>query len=284
MVNAVLLFEAYLNAAIPYIDMKWLADPIVHTFALLVKNQSNQSLYFKLFNAIPNWDFGTSLPGSDENALGAISAGSSKLFMIDMVREVPVGETYDGGNLTLKAYTDAGYTNEIASDELYATIDIQDIENWTDVAISDFDDGTAQGWSLSGFGVSNSKSVEVGGYSLLFQSPTSDFQVVWTTAYAQKSVDIPNRNKCSLGFFLTWINGGIDYLRVKVLLNSIEILSWYKTFPVDGVDIWEKFVANLSPYKGQSKTIKIELYVAQRRYATPGAKYWLDRIVIAGKD
>ncbi|GAH32866.1 unnamed protein product [marine sediment metagenome] len=49
----VLIFEAYMNAAIPYIDKKWLADPVVHKHRLLVRNQSNQTLYFKLFNAIP---------------------------------------------------------------------------------------------------------------------------------------------------------------------------------------------------------------------------------------
>lgn len=270
MVNAELIFEAYLNAAIPYIDMKWLADPINHLWRLFVRNQSNQTLYFKLFNAIPNWDFGTSLPGSDEKELGAIGAGGSGYYNIDMVREVPVGEIYDDGNFTLKAYTDAGYSNEIASADKFVTIDIQDIENWTDVTIHDFDDGTVQGWSMTRFVLSQVKSVEAGGWSMY----ADDYVQTWEAMFLSKSLSIPNRNKCSLGFFYHTA----EPLNLSVSLDA-ETVFYVPGLPSTGTNWW-KVVVNLSPYRGQTKTIKVDFSVT----IAVNPKLAVDRIVLAGKD
>lgn len=269
MVNAELIFEAYLNAAVPYIDMKWLADPIIYKWYLTVKNQSNQTLWFKLFNAIPNWDFGISLPGSDELELGSIGAGSSISPVIDMVREVPVGETYDGDNLTLKAYTDAGYTNEIASADKFVTIDIQDVENWTDVEIFDFEDGTAQGWTLTYLSVSSDKSVEAGGYSIKGSNNVGDFEVA-----ASRAINIPNRNKCNLSFFFASAGSPAN---LRVSIDGVLIFNYPSA--LSAVAYWRKFSVNLSPYKNQSRTIEIRLYSASSSNIS-----WIDRIVVAGKD
>lgn len=270
MVNTELIFEANLNAAIPYIDKKWLADPINHSWSLKVKNQSNQTLYFKLFNAIPNWDFGTTLPGTDELVLGGIGAGSEINPIIDMVREVPVGETYDGGIFTLKAYTDPAYVIEIASADRYVTIDIQDIENWTDVEIFDFDDGTAQDWTLHDFVVWSDKSVEAGGYSL-----RCDHWGIAADAYISRAIVIPNRNKCNLSLFCA-IAGNYSNLRVHV--DTEMVFQYHATIPTSAY--WTKFSVNLSPYKGQTKTIKIVVRAPEYSYQN----FWWDRIVVAGKD
>ncbi|GAI85225.1 unnamed protein product, partial [marine sediment metagenome] len=267
MVNAELIFEAYLNAAIPYIDMKWLADPINHLFPLTIKNQSNQTLYFKLFNAISNWDFGTTLPGTDELELGGIGAGSSSTPGINMVRELPVGDVYDGGNFTLKAYTDPAYVDEIASDDLYVTIYVMETENWTDVEIFDFpyENGGAevcksQGWTLSGFGCNQTKSVEAGGCALNWDVPKQS-GVAWVnvSAYVERALAIPNRNMCSLAFFLTWWFGGSDRARgfyMNITLDGVLIYSRLN-FPAGTQSIWHKISLNLSPYKGTTKTLRL---------------------------
>lgn len=292
MVNAELIFEAYLNAAVPYIDMKWLYDPIIHRWMLLVRNQSNQTLWFKLLNAIPNWDFGTSLPGSDEKELGSIVAGNSSYYTIDMVREVPVGETYDGGNLTLKAYTDAGYSNEIASADKYVTIDIQDIENWTDVTIYDFpfvaEACDSQGWTLNQFTCNQIKSVEAGGCSL-YWSYNSGFITSWKYADVSRTISIPNRSKVSFSFFYFYDRyfQSSPYHDAVMKVYVDEELVFHRpgvpSFPVAGN--WAKVSVNLSQYKGETKTIKIDLgiYGGKSGY-WDGAYTFIDRVVIAGKD
>lgn len=275
MVNAYLVFEAYLIADEVYIDKKWLADPVNHTWILKVKNQSNQTLYFKLFNAILNWDFGTSLPGTDEKELGAVGAGSSISPLIDMVREVPVSEILDDGNLTLKAYTDPGYSNEIASADLYVTIDIQDIENWTDVTIYDFNDGTAQGWTLEGFSVSDVKSVEAGGYSLGgYCKRTAN------PCWISRTITIPNRNKCSLSFFITTAYPS-RLLDISVYVDGTLVFNYPNVFGSGVATTWAKISVNLSPYKGLTKTIKI--FPICNTDSDPLSPF-IDRIVVAGKD
>jgi len=271
MVNAYLIFEAYLNADKVCIDKKWLADPINHKWYLTVKNQSAQTLYFKLFNAIPNWDFGTTLPGTDDKELGAVSAGASKNFLIDMVREVPAGEITDEGNLTLKAYTDAGYSNEIASADLYVTIDIADTENWTDVEIFDFNDGTAQGWTLYGFSVDSSRSVEAGGYSLRGSTELKDM-------YISRTISIPNCTKCFLSFFyVVYIDYDDRVQNLRIYADEDMVFQYPSKLPEH--DYWDKISVDLSPYKGESKLIKIVIYDVSTNNSM-----WIDRIVIAGKD
>lgn len=280
-----LVFEAYLNAQLQLVDAKWLADPVNHRFGLFVRNQSSQTLYFKLFNAIPNWDFGTELPGTDEKELGSIGAGGSVWYPIDMVRELPVDEVIDTGNFTLKAYSDADYLNEIDSDPLSMVASIEDIETWDDVTISDFDDGTAQDWTLDGFEVNPAKSVEASGYSL--RRVFSDTHTVghWIYWYAQKSVYIPNRLKCRLGFFYTWAYGNFDKVRkgyIIVYVDGVAVFYENRKVAPASVSNWQKYLVDLTSYKGQTVLLKIGFGYDSIRYASYND--YIDRIVIAGKD
>lgn len=271
MVNAYMIFEANLNADKIYIDKKWLADPINHTWLLTVKNQSNQTLYFKLFNTIPNWGFGTSLPGTDEKELGGVGAGSSISPLIGMVREMPAGEVTDEGNLTLKAYTGSGYYDEIASVDLPVTINVVDTENWTDVEIFDFEDGTAQGWSLSGFSVASDRSVEAGGYSLRSSGLTGDRSI-------SRYIAIPNRTKCLLSLFFAAYRCPYGDMRdFRVYADGDLIYQYPASIPQHSY--WDKITVDLSPYKGQSKEIKMYIFGGH-----PDNIMWIDRIVVAGKD
>lgn len=295
MVNIELVFEAYLLADNICIDKKWIADPIYHIFYMTIRNQSGQPLYFKLFNDIDNWGFGGSLPGTDDVALGAVGAGAILTYYIGMVRAIPEIDVVDSGNLTLKAYTDSGYSNLVASLDLPVTINVEDIESFTDVDVSNFDDGTSQGWSLSNLSPSNDKSVEAGGYSL--KGSGGGTSVV---RQASKDIDLPNRDRVRAAFFFCykfWNNANevhcYSVTDAEVLADDekvfsipvIESLCFMGSYP-SGVTVerdWLKCVADLSAFSGLTKNIKVRLSTGSDHYALP-TTLWIDRIVIAGED
>lgn len=280
-------FEANLNADKIYMDMTYLPDPIKNKFWLTIRNQSLVILYFKIICNITNWSMDTPADGK----LGSVGAATIETFTPIITRAKPGAEATDSGNFTIEAYTDAAYTVKIGEDSLDVTVYIEDLENWTDVAKSDFDDGTAQTWTLAGnMTISNTASVEVGGYSARFYRAGFVSQVV----YLEKSISLPNRNKVRVSFFLAYELSGTATYPAFVRNLSFKV-DGVKVFDIPftvratvGLEIvregWFKFTADLSAYKGQTKTIRIEDEAGVVPSAPRHVTQWFDRIVIAGED
>jgi hypothetical protein len=281
------VFVANVNADKIYIDMSNIPDPVRHTFKLRILNQSNTTLYFKIICNVSNW----SLQTPSDGKLGSIGSGGSNNFDIVITREKPSTETIDSGYFTIQAFTDSGYNNKVSEDNLNVTVYFEDLENWTDVIISDFNNGTSQGWTLStGFSVSNDKSVETGGYSIK-SSGTSGSR----TMYIEKQISIPNRNKVRLNFYLTCVisnsyttakTGYVDHLSVKCDGNKVfEIapIFWGGSIPANTTYTygWSKFCCDISAYRGLTVVVRIEF--EEYTYDT-FINSWIDRIVIAGKN
>jgi hypothetical protein len=140
--------------------------------------------------------------------------------------------------------------------------------------------------------IANDRSVEAGGYSVKTPQVNSTSPV---TLYIEKSITLPNNNKVRISFYksLRFIYGygsGYGYfgnISIKVDGSAVysiplTILSGYSTGAA--VDLgWYKFTADLSAYKGQTVTIRIEWQL----WSNVAGLYtfsWLDRVVIAGKD
>jgi len=283
------IFKANLNADKIYIDMAYLSDPIKYSFWLTVKNQSLSGLYFKLICNIPNW----SLESPADGKLGGIGGGVTNTFIITIVRNKPETEVVDEGNLKIEAYTDSNYTNKISEDSLSVTVYIEDLESWSDVDISDFDDGTTQGWTLaSDMTISNDQSVEAGGYSArFFRNQKFDQEASLT-----KTISLPNRNKVRLSFFLAYrirtpdINYKAMIYNLSVYVDDVKVfdipftIDWVRN--EERIVGWLKFATDLSEYKGQTKTIKISC-MCKAEMPTNLFSYvylWYDNVVIAGKD
>ena len=286
------IFQANLNADKIYIDMTYLPDPITHKFWLTIQNQSLSTLYFKIICNITNWSLDTPADGK----LGSVAAGATKAFTPIITRSKPASETTDSGILTIEAYTDSNYTNKIGEDTLNVTVYIEDLESWTDVIKSDFDDGTEQGWTLApDMSIANDESVEVGGYSVRANEFTGS---VTKTFYVEKSIALPNRNKVRISFFLAFKARSGNYTVTELSLRYVSIkVDGVKVFDIPfivfgGLNFpknttsyygWVKMVGDLSAYKNQTKTVRIEWQECST--STYGhATGWLDRIVIAGKD
>jgi hypothetical protein len=269
-------FIANLNADKIYIDLTYLSDPITHKFWLTIQNQSLSTLYFKIISNITNWSLDTPADGK----LGATGSGATSTETITITRANPGSETTDSGSLKIEAYTDSGYTNKIGEATLSVTVYIEDLENWTDVTKSDFDDGTAQGWTLSNLTINNAYSVEAGGYSAVRISATGGT----ATTYLSKSVSLPNRNKVRIAFFLAG-KGTYSYAihDIAVYVDGTKVFDIPFSISAAGVQIgWIKFIADLSAYKGETKTLKVEAKI----YTQAGVVSFIafDRIVVAGKD
>jgi hypothetical protein len=285
------VFVANLNADKIFIDMSNIPDPTKHTFKLRIQNQANTGLYFKIVCNVSNW----SIYAPTNGQLGSVGSGSTADFDVTISRTKPSTETTDTGYFTIQAFTDSGYVNKVAEANLNATVYFEDLENWTDVIISNFNDGTAQGWTLgTGLSILNNKSVETGGYSVESSILTGGSR----TFYIEKTITIPNRNKVRLNFYLacrisnTHINtayaGHINSMSIKCGGNKV-----FEIVPIIfGGSIyqsntylygWSKFCGDLSAYKGQTVTVRIEFVeYSQNTYIQINS--WLDRVVIAGKD
>ncbi len=278
-------FTANLNADKIYMDLTYLDDPITKKFWLTIQNQSLSTLYFKIICNIPNWSISTPTDGK----LGGITSGTTATKTSIITRTNPATETTDSGNLTIEAYTDSDYTNKIGEAALSATVYIEDLENWTDVDKSDFNDGTAQGWTIEPSAytsITSNYSVEVGGYCVQFlRNWIFDVEV-----YVSKSVVLPNKNKVRVAFFIgayAVVEGGIYNLAVLVDGDKVFDIpfTWHPATSYPGVkEGWLKVVADLSAYKGQTITLKIRSYAKITGGGYQIAAVWFDRIVIAGKD
>jgi hypothetical protein len=284
-----LIFNANLNADKIFIDYSNLPDTIQHKFFITILNQSISTLYFKITSFISNW----TLTSPTDGKLGAISSGATSVFTITITRSKPTEETIDTGYLRVEAYTDSNYINLVGYADLNVTIYIEDLENWTDVTIYDFNDGTPQGWSLSsGLSVTNEKSVEVGGYSI----KTSTVNSTTATFYIVRNIALPNRNKVRINFYksltawATLQSATMSLRGLSVKVNDVKIFD----IPFDIILVslpansstsigWYKFCADLSAYKGQTVALKIEWTIISV-YAYGNTVSYLDRIVIAGKD
>jgi hypothetical protein len=285
-----MIFVANLNADKIYIDYSNLPDPVLHKFLLTIRNQSLSTLYFKILSYVSNW----SISDPSNGQLGAVGSGSTGTYTITMSRSKPTGEVTDTGYLRIQAFTDSAYSNKVGEVDLNVTVYIEDLENWTNVTINSFDDGTAQGWTLaSGMTVANDRSIEVGGYSL--KTPA----VINSTGsfYIYKDITLPNNNKVRISFYKSLMFQSQSAYTITGILSNLSVkASGDKTFDIplsvitDSVPSgathnlgWYKFTADLSAYKGQTVTIRIEWQLTASGASAVGYS-WIDRIVIAGKD
>jgi len=277
------VFTAYLDANKVFIDLNFLPSTVTYTFMLTIKNQTPQTLYFKVVLNIPNW----SISSPSGGALGSVSAGSSANFTVTISRANPNAETVDSGTMVVEAYTDSNYTNKVGSASLPVTITFENTEAWTNVMIDNFDDGTSQGWS--GGTVTSGLSIEAGGYS--YQTP--EVSGATTEKSISKSVTLPTGSKARITFYFvlkarnvysSTLTAYLNY--IKLLVNDTEVsrMGTVISLSVAGnttvyTSPWYKVTFDLTPYVGQTITIALVFgfNVPYNFYLSA----FVDRIVIA---
>lgn len=159
-----------------YTDLVSLPDPVKLSLIARMYNQDSIGLYFQVEGTGTGWTFTTHSHGliaSGANAYHNIPAFGSKTK--------PASATEEYVTITLKAYTDAGYTSlrwSFARTILLVYIDSAD-GSWTTDELDNFDDATVQGWArVNETNVDSSSFAVSTDYAL---SPAYSLKTQWTS-------------------------------------------------------------------------------------------------------
>ena len=257
-------------------------------------NKSPQLIYVKavITDANGNWTFDD---GTTSKELGSIDPFGSSNKYFTLKRAVPSEDVEDETfTITFEIYKDSGYANKI--DQITKTItayivDFRNNANWT-TEVSDFDDGTAQGWTLNLFTISDVASITADGYSAYYYLSGTT-----ATKYpsVEKTISIPSDvSKAGLIFnwgahlFSGWNGKYARFKYVRVYINGTKVYEDYVNATVD-YDPTHKYVGwyqgsiDLTPYAGQSITIKIEFEEKLDYSSTMWIKAAIDDIIFTHK-
>lgn len=130
-----------------YNDVVGMPDPVLLGVTIHYYNHSDTNLYMKIFGSGPSpWS-------SNSVELGLLNSGGSAYINLDnfLSRTKPTSETTEQITLTLRGYSDAGYSTLVYTFARDVTVIFikSDDGSWTLNEDDDFDDGTAQGWDVA---------------------------------------------------------------------------------------------------------------------------------------
>jgi len=127
-----------------YHDLASLPDPVIQGITIRYFNHDDVGLYFRITGS------GTGYTFTPVN-LGLLATGTNKYCNLDNFasRAKPSGEMGENITLTLKGYTDSGYSNlKWTFERIVQVIWINSADPaYTVDELDNFDDGTVQGWS-----------------------------------------------------------------------------------------------------------------------------------------
>lgn len=128
-----------------YTDIVNMPDPMMLGITIHYYNHADENLYMKIFIEGPSpWT---------PNALnlGLLNSGANAYVNLDNFtsRTKPTSAITEVLTLTLKGYSDSGYTNLLYTFSRSLTIVFikSDDGSWTTDVVNNFDDGTVQGWA-----------------------------------------------------------------------------------------------------------------------------------------
>jgi len=180
-----------------YGDLVNLPDPIKLGLSCRIFNYDSVTLYFKLAAACSGWTFA-------EQTEGSLASGSNMWKHHDQwgSRAKPASETTEIITLTLRAYTDAGYSilKWTFTKDVTVMIVKSNDGSWTTDYSWNFDDGTVQTWAATG--ELNSTGVALvaatdfvlsAAYSLRLYFSCSVLDAASARTRISKTINTPNR-------------------------------------------------------------------------------------------
>jgi len=248
-------------------------------------NHDDESLYFQITGSGTGYTFGTV-------NLGSLASGANAYKNLDefasrakpSAGDLPSGEMEETITLTLKAYTDSGYTNLKWTFERTITIHWINSEDATFTLDEEdnFDDGTVQGWATSGPWAGTvavaTDYVLSSPYSLKnTRQHTGGVPSTYTTN-VYKQFTTPNKDKvfAIIDMRLGRGSASVNHLSNSILKDS-DILIYINTPP------YNKWIRHVVPLpKNTTLTITIERNVNWQ--GSPDYSYlWLDDFKIISK-
>lgn len=131
-----------------YRDLVNLPDPVKLGMSIRYFNHDDVALYFQITGSCAGYTFGT----VDLNGGASLASGTDKYENLDEFasRSKPAAETTETITLTLKAYTDAGYSDlKWTYNRSVEVVWIKSDDPSYTVVLNNFDDGTVQGWAAT---------------------------------------------------------------------------------------------------------------------------------------
>jgi hypothetical protein len=283
-----------------------LPDPVKLGLTIRYFNYDDVDLYFQITGSATGYTFGTvnlGLLASGANAYGNLDAFASRAK--PSVGDLPNGEMEENITLTLKAYTDSGYTTLKWT---FARVVTVHWINSADVAftvdfLNNFDDGTVQGWAVA------NENGNTAGYPTLsvvtnyvlstpysinmIQDPDVGGVNIPIRARLYKSFTTPNKTKVFAIIDVRVAKGPTSptYVypkNIKLQKNSDTLVFIGKPFVIGSpgtttehpVDKWLRIVAPLPA----NTTLEIRI-VAEYYASSPHAEesLWLDDFKILSK-
>jgi len=132
-----------------YQDIVDMPNPINVSFGIRIYNYTGQTLWFRAQGS-GSEDGGSKWTWNSARSLGSIASGSNAYFCLKNLgsRVKPGSAMDDSITITVRAYTDSGYTNEVGSG--YPILITYHWIKSTDLTLLDldnFDGGTLENWS-----------------------------------------------------------------------------------------------------------------------------------------
>jgi len=233
------------------------------TLFVRFRNQSPQLVYVKAIieDANGNWTFDN---GSTSKNLGSLDSLGTTNKYVTLKRAVPSSDV-EGESFTIKFefYRDSGYTQKVdtLTESIEANIiDFRNSTDWT-INLTDFEDGTEQGWTLNLFSITQDASIEAGGYGAYYNNcGTHGIKRPSLT----KTISIPS-GITKAGILFYW---GVaiyhqyhadEFKYVRIYVNGTKVYEDYVHKKSNGALGWCQASVDLTPWKGQSVEVKIEM-------------------------
>lgn len=253
-----------------YVDRYGISSLTDFTVRMYVsfRNQSLKTAYVRVVINDPNanWTFDD---GTTSKNLGSVPVFGTSAYFFTLKRPVPETDTEESFNLVFEVYKDSNYTQLLGTSTKTVNVIIADFRNagWLG-EFYDFEDGTAQGWTLNLFSISQTASIEAGGYGLYYY-----FSGTCATRKpsVMKEITIP-QGVSKAGVLLyygahiysNW-DSGYAYLNyVRFYVNDELIAEDYVNKSINKGNLyagWYQTSADLSDYIGQTITLKIEFEI-----------------------
>jgi len=270
-----------------YRDVVNLPDPVKLGLTIRYFNYDDVSLYFKIFGAGTGYTI-------NPVELGSLGSGQNAYRNLDEFasRAKPSSGAFSGGEfeeqitLTLKAYTDSGYSNLKWTFERVVTVHWikSDDPAFTVDYLNNFDDGTVQGWAVLNE-QGGSPSLAVATDYVLSTPYSAKVSVSYISNQVRtrlhKNFTTPNKNKV---FAIANIREGATYTKNLRIQKDDDILVWLGR-PYDDVtqdyvpaDKWLRVVVLLP------KNTTLNFRIVEERRSTGTRYFWMDDFMIISKD
>jgi hypothetical protein len=268
-----------------YRDIANLPDPVKLGITIRYFNHDDVDLYFQITGSGTGYTFGTV-------NLGLLASGANAYINLDefasrakpSASDLPNGEMEENITLTLKAYTDASYSDLKWTFERVVTV------HWINSAdasftvdeLDNFDDGTVQGWAtggdVAGSIAAGTDYVLSSPYSLKKDVPRTGGVPATFTTNLYKQFTTPNKDKVFAIINLRYKQKYVDTHYTEEIIKYDGTTLIYISYPP--LEKWIRYVVPLP--KNTTLTLTIEETIYSN--SSPDESWlWMDDFKIISK-